>query len=538
MSLITRRSLLENAAKGGLAVGAGGLIAACGSSSSKSSAATTGSSTASAGTPKPGGMLHAGLTGGSSSDTCDPNTIVNNTDYCRAANLYEGLVWTTADAQLYYRLAEEMTPNKDATVWTIRLRQGVTFHNGKDLTADDLIFSINRVLNPKAPGEAANALAGIIASGMKKLDNRTITVPFSKPYSTFPESLANNITVYVLPEGFDPKTAIGTGPFKLQSFTPGQQTILAKNENYWNSPLPYLDQVIMTDYADETSQVNALLSSSVDVVNLLSQSTIGTVTGSGKKVVISDGGGWNPFTMRVDQAPFNDVRVRQAFRLAVDREKMLQTVFGGHGTIGNDIFGIWAPEYDHSIPQRQYDPEQAKSLLKAAGHENLSLTLVTGDIAQGVINMAQVYAQQAAAAGINAKLDQVTVTDFYGPNYLKWVFAQDYWYYSPYFPQVNQATLPGSPFNETHFNNSQIHQPLQPGAGDARREHADGDRPRDADDRLQRGWLHHSVLPGGDRRLPAERQRDPRVEDRLVVQQLGLRTHLEVLMLTRGSDPQ
>jgi peptide/nickel transport system substrate-binding protein len=450
MSLITRRSLLENAAKGGLALGAGGLIAAS-SFPAKSSAATTGASTS--GTPKPGGTLHAGLTGGSSSDTCDPNTIVNNTDYCRAANLYEGLVWLTADAQMYYRLAEEMTPNKDATVWTIRLRQGVTFHNGKDLTADDLIFSINRVVNPKSPGEAANALHGIIASRMKKLDNRTITVPFSAPYSTFPESLANNITVYIVPVGFDPKKPIGTGPFKLQSFTPGQQTILARNANYWNAPLPYLDQVIMTDFADETSQVNALLSGSVDVVNLLSQSTIGSVTGEGKKVVISDGGGWNPFTMRVDQAPFTDVRVRQAFRLAVDREAMLKTVFGGHGTIGNDIFAIWSPDYDHSIPQRQYDPEQAKSLLKAAGHEKLSITLVTGDIAQGVINMAEVYAQQASAAGISAKLSEVTVTDFYGPNYLKWVFAQDYWYYAPYFPQVNQATLPASPFNECHFDN-------------------------------------------------------------------------------------
>jgi peptide/nickel transport system substrate-binding protein len=454
MSLITRRTLLENAAKGGLVVGAGGLIAACGSSgSSSSSAATTGSSTTPAGTPKRGGTLRAGLTGGSSSDTTDPNTIVNNTDYARAALLYEGLVWTDANASLYNRLAEEMTPNKDGTVWTIRLRQGVTFHNGKDVTADDLIFSINRVVNPKSPGEAANALAGINAAGMKKLDDRTITVPFAKPYSTFQESLANNITVYVLPVGFDPKNPIGTGPFKLASFTPGQQTVLERFENYWNAPLPYLDKVIMTDYADETSQVNALLSGQVDVVNLLSQDTIGTVTGSQKKVVISDGGGWNPFTMRVDSPPFNDVRVRQAFRLAVDREKMLQTVFGGHGTLGNDIFGIWSPDYDHSIPQRAYDPEQAKSLLKQAGHENLAVQLVTSDIAQGVINMAQVYAQQAAPAGINAKLKQVTVTDFYGPSYLKWVFAQDYWYYSPYLPQVNQATLPGAPFNETHFAN-------------------------------------------------------------------------------------
>jgi peptide/nickel transport system substrate-binding protein len=453
MTLITRRTLLENAAKGGLVVGAGGLIAACGGSSSSSSSAASSGSATSVGTPKHGGTLHAALTGGSSSDTADPNTIVNNTDYARAANLYEGLVWLDANAQQYNRLAEEMTPNKDATVWTIRLRQGVTFHNGKDVTADDLIFSINRVLNPKTPGEAANALHGIIAKGMKKLDNRTITVPFSMPYSTLPQSLANNITVYVLPVGFDPKNPVGTGPFKVASFTPGQQTVLARNENYWNAPLPYLDQVVMTDYADETSQVNALLSGQVSVVNLLSQSTIGTVTGSGKKVVISDGGGWNPFTMRVDAPPFNDVRVRQAFRLAIDREKMLQTVFGGHGTIGNDIFAIWSSDYDHSIPQRQYDPEQAKSLLRAAGHENLSTQLVTSDIAQGVVNMAQVYASQAAPAGINAKLNRVTVTDFYGPNYLKWVFAQDYWYYAPYFPQVNQATLPASPFNECHFNN-------------------------------------------------------------------------------------
>ncbi|HLH67386.1 MAG TPA: ABC transporter substrate-binding protein [Solirubrobacteraceae bacterium] len=456
MSLITRRSLLANAARGGLALGAGGLIAACGSSSSSSSSSSSGASSsaaAAAGTPKHGGTLRAGLTGGSSSDTLDPNAPVNNTDYARVANLYEGLVWMNAAGQPYFRLAEEMTPNKDATVWTIRLRPGVTFHNGKDVTADDLIFSINRVVNPKSPGEAANILHGIDAAGMKKLDNRTISVPFTKPYSTLVESLAQNITVYVIPVGFDPKNPVGTGPFKYVSFTPGQQSVFARNENYWNAPLPYIDQLVMTDYADETSQVNALLGGQVDVVNLLSQDTIGTVTGSGKKVVISDGGGWNPFTMRVDQPPFTDVRVRQAFRLACDRQAMLNTVFGGHGTIGNDVFGIWSTEYDHAIPQRPHDPEQARALLKQAGHEGLTIELVTADIAQGVINMAQVYAQQAAAAGINVKLRQITVTEFYGPNYLKWVFAQDYWYYSPYLPQVQQATLPVSPFNECHFDN-------------------------------------------------------------------------------------
>ena len=454
MSVISRRTLLENTAKGGLALSAGGLIAACGGSSASSSASASGSSTtASAGSPKHGGTLQAGLTGGSSSDTLDPNALLNNVDYARASNLYESLVWVNAQAQTYLRLAEEMTSNKDATVWTIRLRKGVEFHNGKPVTADDLIYSIKRVANPKSPGVASNALTGINLAGLRKLDSRTVQVPFANPYSTFVESLSGVTTVYVVPTDFDPKKPIGTGPFKYKSFTPGQQSVFVRNENYWDQPLPYVDQLVMTDYNDETSQVNALLSGQVDVINLLSQDTLGTVTGSGKKAVISPGGGWNPFTMRVDAAPFTDVRVRQAFRLAVDRPKMLETVFGGHGTVGNDIFSIWDSDYDHSIPQRHYDPEQAKSLLKAAGHEDLSITLVTGNIAQGVVNMAQVYAQQAKAAGINVNLREITVTEYYGPNYLKWVFAQDYFYYGPYFVLAEQTSVPHGPFNETHADN-------------------------------------------------------------------------------------
>jgi peptide/nickel transport system substrate-binding protein len=450
MTMITRRSLLSDAAKGGLVLGAGSVLAACGSS-----AASTSQAPATTGAPRHGGTLRAGLIGGSSSDSLDPNSPVNNTDYARVANLYESLVWNNAQGHPEYRLAEEMTPNKDASVWTIRLRPGVTFHNGKDVTADDVIYSIKRVLNPKSPGEAANTLHGLDVARIKKLDKHTISVPFSHPYSTLLENLADNITLYIVPIGFDPKRPIGTGPFKFGSFTPGQQSMFTRNENYWNSPLPYLDQLIMVDYTDPTSQVNALLSSQVDVVNLLSQEVIGTVTGSGKKVVISPGGGWNPFTMRVDMAPFTDVRVRQALRLVVDRQAMMQSVFGGHGTLGTDVFSIWSNEYDHGLPQRTRDIDHAKSLLKAAGHEGLTLQLVTGAIAQGVVNMAQVFAQQAAAAGVKVNLRQITVTEFYGPNYLKWPFAQDYWYYQSYFAQVQQATLPTSPFNETHWNDPQ-----------------------------------------------------------------------------------
>jgi peptide/nickel transport system substrate-binding protein len=450
MDPISRRTLLGSAAKGGLVLGAGGLIAACGSSTAPSPKSSV---TTAAGTPKHGGTLRAGLTGGSSTDTLDPNRLVNTLDLARLTNLYEGLVWVDAKGNTYLRLAEEMTPNANATEWTIRLRKGVTFHNGKPLTADDLMFTIHRIVNPKNAGVAAPLFRGVVASRMRKLDERTVVVPFAKPFSTLPETLAGNISAAVLPVGFDPKKPVGTGPFKYVSFTPGQQSVFARYDGYWNHPLPYLDRLVMTNYEDESSQANGLLSGQTDVINLLSQSTIGAVTGAGKKVVIAPGGGFNPFTMRVDVAPFNDVRVRQAFRFAVNREQMMQTVFGGHGTVGNDVFSIWSSEYDHSIPQRPYDPERAKSLLKAAGHDGLSIPLVTAGIAQGVVNMAQVYAQQAASAGIKVNLRQITVTEYFGPNYLRWVFAQDFFPYLTYFSQVLQSMVPGSTFNETHYDN-------------------------------------------------------------------------------------
>ena len=135
-----------------------------------------------------------------------------------------------------------------------------------------------------------------------------------------------------------------------------------------------------------------------------------------------------------------------------DRPQTLELVFAGHGLIGNDISSIYDPEYDKSIPQRVQDIEQAKFLLKKAGQENLTVELVTADIAQGTSSAATVLAQQVSAAEITVNLRTTTVTDFYGKEYLSWPFAQDFWYYTPYLPQVVQAFLPTSPYNESHFN--------------------------------------------------------------------------------------
>jgi peptide/nickel transport system substrate-binding protein len=156
--------------------------------------------------------------------------------------------------------------------------------------------------------------------------------------------------------------------------------------------------------------------------------------------------------MRVDLTPFKDNRVRQALRLIVDRQQMLDVVYKGKGTLGNDIFGIWSPSYDHSIPQRVQDIDKAKSLLKAAGQSDLKLELITGDIQGGIVAAAQVFAQQASQAGVTVSIRKVTPNQFFAAhNYTFWPFAQDWWFYNFYLPQVALTTLPGAPGNETHW---------------------------------------------------------------------------------------
>jgi peptide/nickel transport system substrate-binding protein len=454
MVSITRRDALKRAASASVALGMGGALAACGSSSSGSSSSSSSISTASTdvAAPRRGGTLRIGLTGGSESDDLNPLSPLTLPANAYAQCLFDSLVIMTAAGQPQLQMAEEITPNKSATVWTIRLRTGIEFHDGREMTAQDVIYTFQQVFNPKAPGVSAAGLSPIDVSRLKTLDRYTVELPCKTPFATLIETLAIISYSYIIPVGFDPKRPVGTGPFMYVSFTPGQQAVFARFPNYWQTGKPYLDKLVLTDYSDETSQLNALVSGQVDVIDQLSATSIKIVEAAGKEILVSPGGGFTQFTMRVDQAPFDDVRVRQATRLVINRPEMMNIVFGGHGTLGNDVFGIWSDDYDNSLPQREQDIEQAKSLLKQAGHSNLTTELVTSPIAPGVVQAAQLLAQEASGAGMTINLRQVTPTEFFGPNYLKWVFAQDFSFYNYYLPEVSLVFLADSFYNETHFN--------------------------------------------------------------------------------------
>ena len=162
---------------------------------------------------------------------------------------------------------------------------------------------------------------------------------------------------------------------------------------------------------------------------------------------------WLPFTMRVDKKPFDDVRVRQAFRLVVDREQMIEQVLSGFGTLGNDMFAPLDPNYP-DFPQRTRDIDKAKKLLAEAGYpDGLDVELVTAPIQSGAVESAQVFAQQASDAGIRVKIRKVDATTFFGDEYLKWDFAQDFWNTRDFLAAVSSpVSMEESPFNETHWD--------------------------------------------------------------------------------------
>jgi peptide/nickel transport system substrate-binding protein len=270
-----------------------------------------------------------------------------------------------------------------------------------------------------------------------------------------------------VPVGYDPKTPVGTGAFKFKSFKPGEQSTFVRHPNYWRKGEPYVDELVIIDFTEPTAKVNALLGGQVEAINNVPFSQLANIQGNQQlRAVISETGSWQPITMRVDAKPFDDNRVRQAFRLIVDRDQMVQQVLSGQGRVANDLYAPYDDCYASELPQRKQDLEQAKSLLKQAGQSDLRVELTTGDIFRGVVEAAQVFAEQAKGAGVTVKVRKVDTGTFYGDNYLSWPFAQDFWATRTYLTQVAQGSLPDSPFNETHWDDKQFQKLIRQARGE------------------------------------------------------------------------
>lgn len=450
---ISRRRLLEFAALGGGAA----MLAACGGGSS-SSASSAVSSTAAA-TPVPGGTLRVAFnTVGN--DVLDPNNFSDEPTLLRAFQLYDRLYEATPSDTLggtpKPSLAESAEPSSDWMTWKIKLKTGITFHDGSPMTADDVVYSFQWALGKKnAFGGPAGVLSNIDVDNIKAESPTSVIVPFTQPFVYFLQGLCSAPSI-VKAGTKDYSHPIGTGPFSFVSFAPNQQTVMKKYPDYWVPGRPYLDGVTQILFDDATASMNAMLGGQVDLIGALDQTVAKThESDPGITIIQSPSSLASYFYMRVDKDPFKDNKVRSAFKLAVDRDQLVKNVFLGYGSIGNDLPGKGYADYNSSLAQHTYDPEQAKSLLKQAGYpDGISVTGLTyPDRAPEFA----AYQQQAKAAGINITLKTVPLAQYYADPY--WPdpptgFAQTRWPGTfGYFTQ--NTLLISSPYNETGWHDAQ-----------------------------------------------------------------------------------
>lgn len=401
-------------------------------------------------TPQTGGEIRVGFVGGGASDTLDGAVATNTGDIARAINLYNSLLYFDDDYVLRPMLATSATPNDEATVWTVELRDDVRFCDGRPMRPEDVVASFERIIDPDDPKSSAAALSHL--EEIVKVGDHTVEFRLASPDSSLDQQLGAYAAI-IVPADFDVAAPVGTGPFMLESFTPAGSTVMGRNPYYWGDEGPYLDKVTLLNFNDTDALLNALLASQVDVVAQIPPALKEVLQSDPRiRILDSETGMYLPFTMRVDRPPFDDVRVRQAFRLAVDREEMIEQVLSGEGVVGNDMFAVFDPSYPDALPQRQQDLETARSLLAEAGYEDgIEVELVTAPIQAGSVEAAQVFAAHAREAGITVNINRRDLTSFWG-DYLTYDFSQSFWYTRNFLPQAYSGMMPDAPFNETHWD--------------------------------------------------------------------------------------
>ena len=402
-------------------------------------------------TPRPGGALKAAGWSSSTADTLDPARASHSADYSRCCAFYNRLTVLDAKGEVHGELAESIE-SQDALTWTVRLRKGVTFHDGKALTAADVIYSLKRHADPLV-GSKVNALAKQM-TGFRAPDDRTVAMTLANPNADLPTILAMLHFMIVADGTTNFTKANGTGAFTCEVFEPGMRSVGLKNRNYWKTGGPYLDSFEFIAIADNTARVNALLAGDIQLAGAIDPRSLRFVEGRpGVTFTKSNAGNYTNLNMRLDMAPGDKAGFVEAMKHLMNREVIQKSVLRGFAEIANDQ--PIPPSHKYFNPEvkpRAYDPEKAKALLTKAGLMGQSIPVVASEAAPSSVDMAVLIQQAAGTIGLKLDLQRVP-SDGYWSNY---------WLKSPVcFGNINPRPTPdilfslfyasSAPWNETRY---------------------------------------------------------------------------------------
>jgi peptide/nickel transport system substrate-binding protein len=446
------------------------LAAACGGDGGGGAQTSAGTGTGTGtGGGKPGGTIKVGVITPSSG--LDPVLVADAGGLCMNGQTGEYLSLSLGEPELKPVLAESWEANDDATVWTFKIREGVTFNDDAQtpMTANDVAATFNRLADPKNKSNSLSVFQGVLGAGATSApDDTTVVFELDAPNGNWPWLVSSdNYNAIVLPENFDgdwEKTWIGTGPWKLDSYKPKVGASLVRNENYWGEPaLP--DRAEITFYDDVAAAVLLLQGKQVDALDAISVSAGRAILNdtTNYKIIKIAGSTHRQLSMRTDKEPFTDKRVRQAVALTLDRPAIIDGLFEGYADLGNDspfapVFASTNPD----VPQRDRDIDKAKQLLADAGVPNgfkVQLNAIkTGEVPQ----FAQIVQDSAKEIGVDIQLVIQDPSTYYGDA----VFGSSPWLDSvmslvDYGHRGVPNVLLGAPllsdgvWNAAHFKNQQ-----------------------------------------------------------------------------------
>jgi peptide/nickel transport system substrate-binding protein len=404
--------------------------------------------------PVRGGTIKLGCSGGESTNTQDPALAASEVPISNLYHWGEQLVNVDPDGTLNFRAAESAEASADAKTWTFKIRNGVEFHNGKTMTAEDVLKTMQRHSNEDSQSGALGIMRGI--SDMKA-DGDNFIVELDTPNADLPYLMADYHLMIQPDGGMDnPGAGIGTGPYTIEFDEPGVRHGFKRNENYWdleNRGFAEFSEVLVLN--DATARTAALQSGQVQLVNRVDPKVASLLDRAPNLSVKSVGGpGHYVFIAHIDTAPFDNNDLRLALKYAINREEMVDKILRGYGTIGND-FPINAsyPLFDENIPQREHSVEKAKEHYAKSGHDGSPIILRVADGAfPGAVDAAALFQQSAEAAGIPLEIKREPNDGYWSEVWNVQPFCASYWGGRPVQDQMySTAYLSTADWNDTRW---------------------------------------------------------------------------------------
>ena len=407
-----------------------------------------------------GGVMRMGKAHGQTVDSLDPGTHENGFTIAMTHGYNIYMTEVAADGALVGQLAQSWEASADVATWTFKLRKGVVYHNGREVTAEDVVASINHHRGEASTSAAKPIVAPI--TDIKADGTHTVVFSLDAGNADFPFILSDYHLPIMPSEGGKPdwQSGIGAGAYKIKAFDPGVRIDLERHGDYWDSGRGHFDAIQMITIVDPAARTNAVITGEVDSIDRVDLKTVHLLKRRKGLAVHSIAGTQHyTFPMRTNVAPFDDNNVRMALKHAINREEMVEKILQGFGVVGNDHpIGPGQRFFAKDLEQRSYDPDKAKHYLKQAGLDSLTVDLSVADAAfAGAVDAGALYAETAKTSGISLNIVREPNDGYWSNVWNKKPFCACYWGGRPVEDQMfSTAYASGAAWNDTAWEHARF----------------------------------------------------------------------------------